>query len=89
MKRYVIDRIESGLAILVDDDCAEHEVRTAKLPKGCRSEGAVLKVPKDAAGAPDWAKETRDREEEMRLLADGEERLKRLRRRDSGGDVTL
>lgn len=89
MKRYVIDRIESGTAVLVDDECKEHEVPTSRLPKGCRSEGAVLNVPEDSDGAPDWRKATRDRAAEKRLLAEAEERLERLRRRDPGGDVTL
>lgn len=89
MKRFVVDRIESGILVLQDEDGADHEVPAKRLPSGCRSEGAVLSVPDGPDGKPDWSKAERDHAEEKRLLAEAEARLARLRRRDPGGDVKL
>lgn len=89
MKQFTVDRIESGIVILQDEDGADHQVADALLPKACRSEGAVLSVPESPNGKPDWSRAERDSAAEKHLLADAEARLERLRRRDPGGDVKL
>lgn len=89
MRRFVVDRLEGGTAVLVDEQGLEHDVPAAALPGACRSEGAILSVPENSGSVLDWSKATRDHAEEQRLLAEAGERLKRLRRRDPGGDVTL
>lgn len=86
---YVVDRREGRMLVLVDDDDASVDVVASRLPKACRGEGAVLRVPLDAAGNPVWADARRDRPEEERRLADLARRAARLRRSDPGGDVVL
>lgn len=89
MTRFVVDRVESGVAVLQDADGHDHEVRARDLPRGCRSEGAVLRIPDRPDGTPDWSRAERDHDEEKRLLAESEALLARLRRGDPGGDITL
>lgn len=86
---YVVDRREGRMLVLVDDDDATVDVPADRLPKACRREGAVLRVPVDAAGDPLWSDARRDRAEEARRLADLARRAERLRRSDPGGDVVL
>ena len=86
---FTVDRLESRVAVLIDDDGRELEVARRRLPKDARREGAVLRVELDASGDPDWTTAAVDAEEEERRLGDARERLERLRRRDPGGDVVL
>ena len=86
---YVVDRREGRMLVLVDDDDASVDVEASRLPKQCRSEGAVLRIPLDAAGDPAWAEASRDRAEEQRRLADLARRAERLLRSDPGGDIIL
>lgn len=85
---YVLDRIEGATAVLVDDAGATLDVPVRSLPSGVR-EGAVLRVSLRADGAPDWSTARVDHAEAARRRAEGEERLKRLRKRDPGGDIKL
>lgn len=89
MKRFTVDRLERETVVLIDQTGEEQNVPASALPTDCKSEGAVLMVPQGSDGRLDWKKATRDRAEEQRLRVEGDERLKRLRRRDPGGDVTL
>lgn len=86
---FVVDRKERRMLVLVSDGGQLLDVEAALLPKECRAEGAVLRVPLDANGKPDWNAAIRDRDEEKRRIADAAERLARLKRGDSGGDVRL
>lgn len=86
---FTVDRLESRVAVLLDDDGRELEVARRRLPKDARREGAVLRVELDVDGEPDWTTAAVDAEEEERRLADARARLERLKRRDPGGDVVL
>ena len=86
---FVVDRREGRSVILVADDGTTVEVQASRLPKHCRTEGAVLRVLDDPAGAPDWESAVRDDAEEARRVADLRTRVERLRRSDPGGDVVL
>ena len=86
---FTVDRLESRVAVLIDDDGRELEVARRRLPKDARREGAVFRVELDADGEPDWTTAALDAEEEGRRGADARARLARLKGRDPGGDVVL
>lgn len=88
-KLFVVDRREGAIVVLVGDDDASIEVKADLLPTPCRAEGAVLRVPIDGHGQPDWSDATRDRAEEARRIGELEKRAERMRRSDPGGDVAL
>ena len=87
---YVVDRIEGDrerIAVLIPDGGRPVQVPVAQLPRGC-AEGDVLRVPV-RGGQPVWGEAVRDAAERDRRLAAAGELLKKLRRRDPGGDVVL
>ena len=85
---WVVDRIESGIAVLVrDDDALSEDVPMAVLPPGV-TEGIVLRVP-EVRGQPTWRSSVVDGDARRERLGEMEEVLKRLRNRDPGGDVVL
>lgn len=85
---WVVDRIDSGIAVLVrDDDALQKDVPVAVLPPVTR-EGALLRVP-EMRGRPLWSRAVADEEMRRERLREAEEVLQRLRRRDPGGDVVL
>ena len=86
---FVVDRRDGSVVILVDDSGNIVEIDGGSLPAECRAEGAVLRVPLDSASQPIWQKAIRDKVEEKRRLELNADRLKKLRRRDPGGDVSL
>ena len=86
---FVVDRREGRTIIVITEDARDIELPASRLPKSCRMEGAVLRVPRDAHGQPAWENAVRDHEEEARRLADLRARVARLRRSDPGGDVVL
>ena len=86
---YVVDRRESDVCVLVTDAGANIDVPAKLLPPDCRAEGVVMRVPVSATGEPSWRDAKRDRDEERRRLGEAQERIKKLGRTDSGGDVTL
>ena len=88
-KLFVVDRREGKMVVLVDDSGETTDAVAAALPRDCRAEGAVLRVPIAANGSPDWSSAKRDREEESRRLADAARRLKKLGHGDPGGDIQL
>ena len=85
---WTVDRIESGIAVLVRDD-GERVVGAplSELPAGTR-EGSVLRTP-DREGRPAWGAARLDEELRRSRLDEAERILRRLRRRDPGGDVAL
>lgn len=85
---WVVDRIESGIAVLVrDDDAVSEDVPMAVLPPDV-GEGTVLRVP-EVRGQPAWRSSVVDDEARRKRLREMEEMLKGLRKRDPGGDVVL
>lgn len=87
--RVVVDRLEGSKAVLVADDEQDYEILAEELPEECRLEGAVLDVPLDAKRLPLWLRAHRNQGEEQRRRREAAEALKRLRKRDPGGDVEL
>lgn len=73
--------------LIRDGDERIATVPTETLPAGSR-EGAVLRVP-EAEGRPDWGAAVLDEEARQARLREAEDVLRRLRRRDPGGDVEL
>jgi len=86
---YAVDRREGDVCVLVTDAGASIDVAAKQLPPDCRAEGVVIRVPVSATGEPSWKDAKRDRDEERRRLDEAKERMKKLGRSDSGGDVTL
>ena len=85
---WTVDRVEGGVAVLVRDSGGRVvDVPLSTLPAGAR-EGSVLRVP-ETEGRPDWAGAALDEELRRARLDDAERVLRRLRRRDPGGDVVL
>ncbi len=85
---WTVDRVEAGVAVLVGDaDERTAEVPLSGLPVGTR-EGSVLRV-QDSEGRPDWGAAVLDEELRQARLSEAEQTLRRLRRRDPGGDVVL
>ena len=85
---WVVDRVEGSVAVLIrDGDERTVDVPSKALPAGSR-EGAVLRVP-EMDGRPDWAAAVPDEEARRARLREAEDVLRRLRRRDPGGDVKL
>lgn len=87
MAIWVVDRIEGTVAILVrDEDMRQEDVAVALLPAGIGG-GAVLRVP--GGNRPVWAQAAVDEEMRQVRLCEADQALKRLRRRDPGGDIVL
>ncbi|MCZ0935279.1 MAG: DUF3006 domain-containing protein [Gemmatimonadetes bacterium] len=85
---WVVDRVQGSIAVLIRDaDGRTADVPVGSLPGGS-GEGAVLRVP-EAAGRPDWAAAALDEEARLARLREAEDVLRRLRRRDPGGDLKL
>ncbi|MCY3600089.1 MAG: DUF3006 domain-containing protein [Gemmatimonadetes bacterium] len=86
--RWVVDRVEGCIAVLIRDvDERAEDVPIETLPAGSR-EGAVLRVP-EAEGRPHWGGAVLDEEARQTRLREAEDVLRRLRRRDPGGDIKL
>lgn len=87
-RTFVVDRIEGDQAVLVDDAGPTVTVPRRALPAGT-VEGMVLRVPVGPDGQPAWSAARVDHAEAARRRAEAEERLRRLRKRDPGGDIRL
>jgi hypothetical protein len=86
---WVVDRVEDGVAILVEDE-GEIVAEVALTILGSAAvEGAVLVVPLGSIGEPVWSEARRDPELEAERLGEAEEVVERLRSRDPGGDVEI
>jgi len=66
---YVVDRLESAVAVLIDDQGRTASVPLDRLPAGTAA-GIVLRVPLDAT-VPNWSRAFIDREETERRTAGG------------------
>ncbi len=86
---FVVDRREGNTLVVVGDDDRAIDVPAAHVPKSCRVEGAVLRIPLDQDGVPRWEDARRDRAEERQRIADLSQRAEKLRRSDPGGDIVL
>ena len=85
---YVVDRIESGIAVVANDTQAvSHEVPLTRLPPGTR-EDTVLRVPL-VAGQPAWDRAVIDAAERERRIAAVRKALEELGRQDPGGDIRI
>jgi hypothetical protein len=89
MAMFVVDRKEGDVIVVVDGAGRAMDVPSARLRPQARAEGAVLRVPIDTNGTPQWESAVRDRAEERRRRAMMAARIKRLKRTDPGGDVKL
>lgn len=86
---WVVDSVEDGLAVLIEDD-DEIVVQVASALLGDLAiEGAVLSVPLGAVGEPEWSSATRDFEAEEARLEGSRDAGAELKKRDPGGDVIL
>ena len=85
--------MEGAVAVLIRDGDERtegertEEVPLATLPPGSRA-GAVLRVP-EKDGRPDWGAAVPDEEARRARRRQAEDVLRRLRRRDPGGDLKL
>lgn len=84
---FAVDRFEGDLAVLLDDADAELIVPRELLPQGVR-EGSVIRAPIGEEG-PEWNGAVLDEAERHRRDVEARDRLRRLRRRDPGGDIQL
>ncbi len=90
MKRtFVVDRLEGKTCVLIDDSGNVSNVSPRDLPKDCCAEGAVLYVPVDGQGSPQWRQALRAPKEEEKRRREASIRLRRLQKTDPGGDITL
>jgi hypothetical protein len=84
----VVDRVEGTIAILEADDGREFQLAPRELrPRAV--EGQVYRVDLDADGSPLWKTAVADEKERDRRMKELDARMKRLRRRDPGGDIEL
>jgi len=66
---YAVDRIESGVAVLIDDQGRTASVPLDRLPAGT-SDGIVLRVPLDDT-VPNWSRAFIDSDESARRQGGG------------------
>ena len=86
---WVVDRIEDGIALLVEEDGGIVVQVAAGLLGDVAVEGAILCVPLGSVGEPVWTKATRDIAAEEERLKQSGKRLDELKGRDPGGDIEL
>jgi len=85
---WVVDRVETGFAVLVADDNQQTiDVPVNLLPQRAK-EGSVLLVP-EQVGGPAWSSSRLDEERRKYRLREAEAALSELRKRDPGGDIKL
>jgi hypothetical protein len=86
-KFFAVDRVESGVAIMMDDDLNELAVSVSQF-RGPVIEGTVMKVPISDKG-PDWGAGMPDEKEKNRRLSVAQAKLRQMQRKDPGGDLDL
>jgi hypothetical protein len=87
--RFVVDRREANTLSIQDENGVSTDVPVNRLPRECRTEGAILDVPISETGEPIWKEATRNRAVEAFLKKEANKRLEHLRKRDPGGDIEL
>ncbi len=86
---WVVDRIESDTVVLVQDGSGRTLEVSRSLISVSIGEGTVLRVPATEEGGPDWGLAVADEELRERRLAEAQNVLEELKKRDPGGDVVL
>ncbi len=87
-RTWVIDRIESGIAVLIaDEDQRILETDLNSLPPSSR-DGSVLRVT-ESRGEPLWSSAVLDEDLRAKRLESTQVVLNDFRKRDPGGDVVL
>ena len=86
---WVVDRIEGDRAVLVEDGTGRSLNVSRSLMSVGVDEGAVLKVPVTEEGQADWSLAVLDEELRRRRIAEAQNILEQLKKRDPGGDVVL
>ena len=85
---WVIDRIESGIAVLIaDEDQRTLETHLNMLPPGS-GDGSVLRVT-ETRGEPLWSSAVLAEDLRAKRLESAQVVLNEFRKRDPGGDVIL
>ena len=86
---WVVDRIEGGMAVLVEDGTGRTLDVARSLMSVSVEEGTVLRVPDTEEGSPNWGLAVPDEELRRRRLAEARDVLEGLKKRDPGGDIVL
>jgi hypothetical protein len=87
-RKYVVDRIEGELVVLVDDESGDKaNLDSWELP--AVDEGTVLAVELDANSKPKWGTASVLTGETKRRMEQGERQIEDMKKRDPGGDVAL
>ena len=86
---WVVDRIEGDTAVLVEDETRRTLEVARSLISVSVDEGTVLRVPATEEGEQDWGSAVLDEELRRQRLAEAQEILEQLKKRDPGGDVVL
>ena len=86
---WVVDRVEGDTAVLVEDATGRSLDVSRSLIAVNVVEGTVLRVPVTEEGSPDWTSAEQDEELRQRRLAEAQNVLEQLKKRDPRGDVVL
>ena len=87
-RKYVVNRIEGELVVLVDDESGDRaNLESWELP--VVDEGTVLAVEIDANGNPKWGSASILADETEKRRHEDTTRVEDLKKRDRGGDVTI
>jgi len=86
---WVVDRIEGDTVVLVEDGSGRTLEVARSLISVSVNEGTVLRVPATEEGGPAWRLAKPDEELRQRRLAEAQDVLEQLKKRDPGGDVVL
>ena len=86
---WVVDRVDNGVAVLVEDESEIVVEVAAQLLGELAVEGAILHVPHGDLGEPVWSQATRQSEAEDDRRVAGQATLDELKKRDPGGDIVL
>jgi len=85
---FAVDRIASGVAVLISDSGQAIEVDRDLLPEGIQA-GSVLRAGKDETGGIRWDTAELDEAERTRRVTEARRVLDELKKRDPGGDLDL
>lgn len=85
---WVVDRVTDGFVVVEGPQGDRTEIEAESLSVSVE-EGVVLRVPRDERGAPSWADAVRDDKATEARRLEVAERIRKLRSRDPGGDLSL
>ncbi len=86
---WIVDRIEGDTVILIEDETGRTLEVSRSLISVSVDEGTVLRVAVTEEGRADWGLSVADEELRQRRLAEAQDVLEELKKRDPGGDVEL